>query len=117
VSNPGRVLDFDGLGFHAIGSGEMHASQFFVVGKFSPRTTRLGAAIGLTYAAKKRGEKAQSVGEATEMLVISAGGVTRVPRETLDALDGRYRGIADKEEAAIESDGLSVEDTSFIGER
>jgi 20S proteasome alpha/beta subunit len=69
IDNPGRLETFDVIGHCAIGSGELHAISTFVANDYTP-TLDLNHVLELTYEAKRRSEKAQGVGEKSDIYII-----------------------------------------------
>ena len=113
ISNPGRLLNFDGLGLASVGSGEAHAVQSMVESGFSPRESALGETLGMVFSAKKAGEKAQSVGGPTRMFVIGADAIVEVPSEIMAELGTQYE--RERRRVSRGRRRLSVHDLGFLG--
>jgi hypothetical protein len=91
IENPAVKNNFDAIGYHAIGSGDIHALSTFIVNKYEVKNTPLRRGLALAFEAKKRSERAQGVGEQTEMIVVTKDEVFRLPEEALRPLDGIYQ--------------------------
>ena len=89
IENPGTSECFDAIGYHAIGSGEYHAISTFISNEYEEDIS-LKKGLLLTYEAKKRSEKAQGVGEMTDLLLVSKKGIKPIPDETISELNKIY---------------------------
>jgi len=89
IENPGKVFNYDTIGYHAIGSGELHAISTFIGSGYGLNTS-LQRGLAITYEAKKRSEKAQGVGVQTDMYVVTKDNVTHLPEEAIRDLDETY---------------------------
>lgn len=90
IHNPGGAAnDFEAIGFHAIGSGALHALQSMIGFGHSPAHGLNDTAFRV-YASKRRAEIAPGVGNETDMAVILHSGVTFLKPEILKELDGLY---------------------------
>lgn len=85
VRDPGVVACYDGLGYHAIGSGERHA-LLNIIGSNYQRSRGLNEAVYAVFEAKKHAELAQGVGVATEIRIVTADGITAVNNNQFDKL-------------------------------
>jgi 20S proteasome alpha/beta subunit len=97
IENPATKHCFDAIGYHAIGSGDIHAIATFIGNNYEVKNTTLQRGLALTYEAKKRSEKAQGVGERTDMYVVSKEKTWHLPEEAIAELDGVYRERVKKE--------------------
>lgn len=70
VHNPGAVRWFDPLGFHAIGSGGMHAAMTMISVSHSISVAPERAVLNV-YTAKRNAEVAPGVGRNTDLLVLN----------------------------------------------
>ena len=100
IENPGRTLNYDTIGYHAIGSGELHAISTFIAGGYGLKAT-LQRALAITYEAKKRSEKAQGVGVQTDMYVVSKDKVTHLPDNAIIELDSMYQKRLEEEKKIV----------------
>ena len=91
VENPAVKNNFDAIGYQAIGSGDIHAISTFIANNYEVKNTTLRRALALAFEAKKRSEKAQGVGEQTNMIVISKDDAFRLSNEALKELDEIYQ--------------------------
>src|SRR5262245_36581101 len=90
VSNPGgSVRDFESIGFQAVGSGSLHALQS-MIGFGHSGGHGLNETVFSVYASKRRAEKAPGVGKETDLLIITAEGVTTLEHDMLEQLDHLY---------------------------
>ncbi|HEY8475803.1 MAG TPA: hypothetical protein VIN09_02920 [Chloroflexota bacterium] len=90
VHHPGDLSDFARIGFHAIGTGALHALHAMIGFGHTPRRP-LREAVFSVYAAKRQAEVAPGVGEDTDMAVILDTGVKFLAQSVLDRLDDLYR--------------------------
>ena len=105
IENPGKILPYDSIGYHAIGSGESHALSTFIVSGYGPKAT-LQRGLAVAFEAKKRSEKAPGVGAQTDMYVVTEGNTTHLPQEAIKELNEIYEKRLEKEEKVF----LEVED-------
>jgi hypothetical protein len=89
IDNPGRMEIFDAIGNCAVGSGELHAISTFVANDYTPNLD-LNHVVALTYEAKKRSEKAQGVGEQTDICIVCKDRTITLPHDMIDKLDAIY---------------------------
>jgi 20S proteasome alpha/beta subunit len=97
IENPSIKNCFDAIGYHAIGSGDIHAVDTFIANNYEVKNTTLQRGLALTYEAKKRSEKAQGVGEQTDMYVVSKEKTWHLPEEAITKLDEVYRKRVEQE--------------------
>lgn len=92
VSNPGgSTADYEQIGFHAIGSGAIHALQALIGFRHTGQKP-LADALYHVYAAKRRAEVAPGVGNETDMLIITMDkGIYRLTPADLTELDKIYQ--------------------------
>ena len=91
IANPGGSFnDHMPIGYHAIGSGWLHALQSMI--SFGHTSARgLLETIYTVYASKRRAEVAPGVGRDTDMMVVSAKeGLRRISEEELLKLEAFY---------------------------
>jgi len=100
IENPGKVFNYDTIGYHAIGSGELHAISTFIANGYGLKTT-LQRGLAVTYEAKKRSEKAQGVGEQTDMYVVTKDNVIHLPDQAIKDLDAFYQKRLEEEERLV----------------
>lgn len=85
VHNPGILKWYDRLGFHAIGSGGIHAIMTLIGHSVS---SNIEATIYKVYTAKKNAEIAPGVGNLTDIKIITKdGGIKDINEKTFDELD------------------------------
>lgn len=85
----GEVSCADYCGFASIGEGDWHARSYFMFRKHS-HFTQTHEAFLTTVFAKKRAEVASTVGEITDMFVISQDNFLQLPRTDIDAFESIY---------------------------
>jgi len=93
VGNPGGMAnDFQMIGFHAIGSGMLHALQS-LIGFGQAPTRGLYETVFAVYASKRRAEVAPGVGKDTDMVVIEGAQSTRLDQAALSQLEEIYQEV------------------------
>jgi len=100
IENPGKVFNYDTIGYHAIGSGELHAISTYIASGYGLNTT-LQRGLAITYEAKKRSEKAQGVGAQTDMYVVTKNSVAYLPEEAIKVLDATYQKRIEQEKKVV----------------
>ena len=100
IDNPGRIETFDSIGHCAVGSGELHALSTFVANDYTPDLD-LDHVVALTYEAKKRSEKAQGVGQKTDLCIICQDGTIKLTQEQIAKLDEIYKKREQEEKKAV----------------
>jgi 20S proteasome alpha/beta subunit len=86
IANPGGGFnDHQPIGYHAIGSGWIHALQS-IIGFGHTGARGLHETIFTVYASKRRAEVAPGVGHDTDMMIVTQEGVTRVEQSVLAEL-------------------------------
>jgi 20S proteasome alpha/beta subunit len=91
LANPGGGFnDHQPIGYHAIGSGWVHAMQS-LIGFAHTGARGLHETIFSVYASKRRAEVAPGVGHDTDMMIITDAGVTRIEQTRLDELETIFR--------------------------
>lgn len=85
VGNPGRTADFTPIGFHAIGSGAIHALQS-LIGLNHTGARGLNESVFAVYTSKRRAEVAPGVGKHTDVAVVCDDGVHFLDQRVLDQL-------------------------------
>jgi hypothetical protein len=91
---------FDAIGYCAIGTGELHAISTFVANEYTP-TLDLNHVVALTYEAKRRSEKAQGVGEKSDIYIICQDKITKFMQSEIDKLDEIYDKRSEQEKKAV----------------
>ncbi len=99
VHHPGALKWFDRLGFHAIGSGAIHASMSLIGHSIS---SALEQTLLKVYIAKKRAEVAPGVGCQTDVIIVTTNGVEEAKPELLVALERAYGGTKKQEALDLE---------------
>lgn len=101
ITNPGgSCSDFRQIGFHAIGSGMIHALQS-MIGFGHTGTHGLHESLFTVYASKRRAEVAPGVGTDTDMAIILLDGITWVEPHVIEKLKECYLKIQRPEMADI----------------
>jgi 20S proteasome alpha/beta subunit len=91
VSNPGgSVSDYEQIGYHAIGSGTLHALQAMIGFRHTGQRGLAGTLFNV-YVAKKRAEVAPGVGNETDMMIVSQDGVRKLDENDLKELEDLRR--------------------------
>ena len=101
IENPAVKYCYDSIGYHAIGSGEIHAAMTFIANDFKTKDTPLNRGLTLSYEAKRRSEKAQGVGAQTDMTIVMKDGIKRVPDDVITRLDSIYQKRVEQEKKAV----------------
>lgn len=88
--NPGGLVDdLDRIGFHAVGSGALHAIQSLIGFGHAPSRS-LNETVFRVFASKRRAEIAPGVGRATDLWVIEEDRVTELSQTAMRKLDALY---------------------------
>jgi hypothetical protein len=105
IHNPGALRWYDPMGFHAIGSGAMHAVLSLISSGHSASLSLERAAFQV-YAAKRSAEAAPGVGRATDLLILNAKAAG--PKIATDAIFAEMSSLYDKVRApsAVSYDAL-----------
>ncbi|MHA1835176.1 MAG: hypothetical protein ACTSV7_14470, partial [Candidatus Baldrarchaeia archaeon] len=91
LGETGLTHCWDSIGYHAIGSGELHAVSTFISHGYTPMFS-LEKAIPIVFEAKKNAEKAPGVGKVkTDMAIITRKGFYQLRKEHIEALEKTYR--------------------------
>jgi len=91
LGSPGLVHCWDSMGYHAIGSGELHAVSTFISHGYTSNFS-LGKAIPIAFEAKKVAEKAPGVGKLkTDVAIITKGNIICLNTEHVNKLEDTYR--------------------------
>jgi hypothetical protein len=90
VHNPGGgYFNWQSIGFHAVGSGQLHAVQA-LIGFGHTASRALKETIFHVYVAKRRAEAAPGVGNDTDLAVVDHGGLHSVPAKLVAQLKALY---------------------------
>jgi len=89
ITHPGSLLNFDKLGYNAIGSGAVHSVVALSLGGQTPRSPVLDTLFSV-YSAKRAAEVAPGVGKETEIAVISTKGILVCGKPIIDTLASAY---------------------------
>jgi 20S proteasome alpha/beta subunit len=89
INHPGIYTDVYQIGYTAVGSGAIHATQALIGFAHSPYQ-ELNRTIFCTFAAKKRGEVAPGVGKETDLFIISKDGIKELTQDEIKELDEIY---------------------------
>jgi 20S proteasome alpha/beta subunit len=101
IENPAVKHSFDSIGYHAIGSGEIHAITTFIANDYKVKNTPLVRGLALTYEAKKRSEKASGVGQQTDMAIIFKDKIIHLPGELIQKLEDIYQKKIEQEKKVV----------------
>lgn len=113
IENPGKVFSFDSIGYHAIGSGELHAMSAFIANN-THSGIPLKKGLAIAFEAKKRSEKAQGVGTETDMFVVTCDKVIHLPAEIVGQFDAMYQKRLEQEKKVV-SEFESIDLSKYIG--
>lgn len=106
VDNPGRIETFDSIGHCSVGSGELHAISTFIANDYDPNLD-LDHVVAMVYEAKKKSEKAQGVGEETDICIICNDGIIKLPDDKMEKLNEFYNKKTEQEKRSVsETEGL-----------
>lgn len=100
IENPGKTTNFDPIGYHAIGSGDLHALSTFILSGQGLKTP-LQRGLAIAFEAKKRSEKATGVGEQTDMYVVTKDRVTHLPENAIAQLNDVYQKRLEQERKVV----------------
>ncbi|MDE0266315.1 MAG: hypothetical protein OXK17_04735 [Thaumarchaeota archaeon] len=100
IDNPGRLESYDAIGHCAIGSGDLHSISTFIANDYDPELDTDHVAA-MTYEAKRRSEKAQGVGEETDMYIIHNNSTVKLPEDKMDMLKKIYDQKTDQEKESV----------------
>lgn len=100
IDNPAHMEVYDAIGHCSIGSGELHAISTFVANDYK-MDLDLNHVVALTYQAKKLSEKAQGVGEKSDIYVISKDGYKQLSKDDINKLDVIFEKQSKKDENII----------------
>ena len=89
LRHPGEVDCYDGLGYHAIGIGAMHAVSSLIANSYTPALNAKWATY-FVYEAKRNAENAPGVGSMTDLGVIDSGKCQILGNEQIEALKNIY---------------------------
>ncbi len=102
VGNPGGVAaNLAPIGFHAIGSGGLHAIQSMISFRHHPGS-QLRDTVFRVFASKKRAEVAPGVGENTDLAIITTKGLNVLSDKTLQNLDEIYEEFREPAERRLQ---------------
>jgi 20S proteasome alpha/beta subunit len=91
LGNPGgSASDLEMVGFHAIGSGFLHALQSMIGFAHTPHRT-VHETVFAVYASKRRAEVAPGVGKETDLLIIQPNGMVHLAGPALAQLETLYQ--------------------------
>ena len=101
IMNPGTGECFDSIGYHAIGSGEPHATSSLIEDGYSCYSATLQEAMWGVFQAKRRAERAPGVGQAGDFAIIEPGHVVRFSETTLASLQELYNEVVGIKEECL----------------
>lgn len=91
VGHPGGTsINLQQIGYHAIGSGQLHAMQS-LIGFGHIGTRSIEETLFAVYVAKRRAEVAPGVGTETDLEIITADGIKIIDKAKLKTLNGLYQ--------------------------
>jgi 20S proteasome alpha/beta subunit len=90
VGNPGgNQTNLQQIGYHAIGSGQLHAMQSLIgFGHIGSKT--IEETLFAVYVAKRRAEVAPGVGTETDLEIITTDGIEKIKKPILEKLNEFY---------------------------
>ena len=89
IADPGSMLCFDRVGYHAIGAGHRHALlKLVALGQHQSKT--VNETVFNVFCAKRVAELAPGVGQATSMKIVSRSGTHDISQNDLDYLAPAY---------------------------
>ena len=102
IFNPGTSVNFDAIGYHAIGSGLPHAIATLIARDYN-QTYSLAKAVFAVYDAKKISEKSPGVGsKITNMAIVSHENIIEFSSEEINEINTVWeKGCAPAEEASL----------------
>jgi 20S proteasome alpha/beta subunit len=90
VGHPGQVFQtYESVGFHAVGSGAIHAIQSLIERQQAPHRT-LTETLFNVVVSKRRAEAAPGVGHDSDVYIVGKSAITRVESSVLDQVDSMY---------------------------
>lgn len=109
ITNPGNMECFDAIGYHSIGSGELHAF-LSLIGKNTSIDDDLTQCIYKVYEAKRAAETAPGVGNLTDVAIVRQGGAYDLTGEDISILDDAFAKINKPRKSNIKEalKGLSI---------
>ncbi len=106
MENPGKVFNFDSIGYLAVGSGEIHATSAFIANNHASDVS-LNKGLAIAFEAKKRSEKAPGVGLETDMYVVTKDNIIHLPQSVVTELESMYQKKLEQErKATSEVEGM-----------
>jgi len=100
IDNPGRVESYDTIGHCTIGSGDLHAVSTFIGNDYDPNLD-VDHVVAMTYEAKRKSEKAQGVGEETDLYVVCNNGIIQLPEDKVKQLAEIFDKKTDQEKESV----------------
>lgn len=100
IDDPGRIESYDTIGHCAIGSGDLHAVSTFIGNDYDPKLD-LDHIVAMTYEVKRKSEKAQRVGEETDLYVICNNGIIKLPEDKIKQLAEIFDKKTDQEKESL----------------
>jgi len=100
IDDPGRIESFDSIGHCSVGSGELHAISTFIANDYDLNLD-LDHVIAMVYDAKKRSEKAQGVGEETDLYVICNDRTVKLNDATIQKLNEIHNKKTEQEKKVV----------------
>ena len=113
LDNPGRMEVYDSLGYCAVGSGELHAISTFVANDYR-HDLDLDHVLALTYEAKRRSEKAQGVGEKSDIYIVTKDNCLKLSDEEIKKLDNIYNMKSEQEKKAVKEIEDKIKELKII---
>ncbi|MGB3305506.1 MAG: hypothetical protein WBA63_04915 [Thermomicrobiales bacterium] len=86
----GLYMEYEAIGFHAIGSGAIHALQSLIELKQAP-TRSLVDSVTNVVISKRRAEVAPGVGHDSDIFVVRQSQVTRLEDDVVERVDAIYQ--------------------------
>lgn len=102
----GTYQTYESIGFHAIGSGAIHAIQSLIERKQAPHRS-LGKTLVNVVVSKRRSQVAPGVGQDSDVYVVQSSGVQRVSEEMLEKIDRIH---SDSIDASLNLNPVAIEE-------
>lgn len=100
IDDPGRIESFDSIGHCSVGSGELHSISTFIANDYDPNLD-LDHVVAMVYDAKKRAEKAQGVGEETDLYIICNNSTVKLTDEKISKLNEIHNKKTEQEKKTV----------------
>lgn len=106
IIDPGNSESYDSVGFCAIGTGNINAISVFTAHNYAP-SFPVEKRLYLAYLAKKEAERAPGVGNDTDIVILTKGGIKHLSDDEkvkLEEIHHRHKKIEDREYKEVEEE-------------